>query len=234
MGILSPFSVPKGNVRARWFQMFSRIHQNRKYKNTRLLVYWYGSENPNISYSLIPRTNFIPYSVGLERGLTKLPKSIVDKIKTGNRSLTPNEMLLRAALKQLTKEIKKSPAERSHLLSEYVNDGDSSDDDSTSSSSSSNSSSSSSTTDEEEEAERRRQEEELLRQAEEKRRIKNEKRRKKDQERRQRERERKQQELERKRIQREKKREQEREKQEANKLKPVKKKETRGRKKKRP
>merc|ERR1712032_677964 len=226
MGILSPFSVPKGNVRARWFQMFSRIHQNRKYKNTRLLVYWYGSENPNISYSLIPRTNFIPYSVGLERGLTKLPKSIVDKIKTGNRSLTPNEMLLRAALKQLTKEIKKSPAERSHLLSEYVNDGDSSDDDSTSSSSS--------TTDEEEEAERRRQEEELLRQAEEKRRIKNEKRRKKDQERRQRERERKQQELERKRIQREKKREQEREKQEANKLKPVKKKETRGRKKKRP
>jgi hypothetical protein len=80
------------------------------------LIYWYGTENLEESYSFTTAKSIIPYEVGLEKNHDKLPANIKKKVERGAK-LTKMDRQTKTGLELIAEEADREPNERLRWLS---------------------------------------------------------------------------------------------------------------------
>mmetsp|Transcript_26310 Transcript_26310/g.77795 ORF Transcript_26310/g.77795 Transcript_26310/m.77795 type:complete len:1008 (-) Transcript_26310:349-3372(-) len=108
---LGPYDVSPGPVREQWFTMYKNVKKSKR-PLTRL-VYWYGTPQTEMgaAYSFQPAKSVIPYDVGVERNMHKLPPKVQKKLDN-KKSLSKTEQQHQRALEEIQSDLGKDPEDR--------------------------------------------------------------------------------------------------------------------------
>ena len=99
---LGPFDVTEGPLRDEWL---TNANHNM------VGVYYYGQDDEDAAYDMIPVDSFIPYEEGVEQNFHIIPGGIIEKREKG---LSAVEKAYEAGIKKINMEARSAPVDRLH------------------------------------------------------------------------------------------------------------------------
>lgn len=109
---MNPYSVPPGNVRDTWLDMYDKVKAANRLKFMTNLVYWYGSsKDPNNAFSFIESKKLIPYETAVKKELDHISDVTWQKYHDG-KQLTPSQRFFIEGILELRSDLPKEPHER--------------------------------------------------------------------------------------------------------------------------
>mmetsp|Transcript_9331 Transcript_9331/g.12376 ORF Transcript_9331/g.12376 Transcript_9331/m.12376 type:complete len:183 (-) Transcript_9331:282-830(-) len=110
--VVSPYDVPPKPVRdVYWWGLFGQSKKDKAIDKLAYLVYHYGHDDPDDSYSFVEQDEFLPYETGKERGYHILSEALAAKVEAG-AELAELEQITVRGLKEMREDLEKDPLDR--------------------------------------------------------------------------------------------------------------------------